>query len=304
MRKMDSMNKYADSPPGMGPMCVPACFRIPVLILLVFLALPGGVRAENSDVVVSESRMDTNGVRNFSITSPFQSQQTELRILAPPGAASVDAKRFLYVLPVEPGGQTRYGDGLAELHRLGVHTNYGIIVVAPRFADLPWYADHPTNLKRQDETYLLQVVLPLVDRLHPAPRPRRFLLGFSKSGWGALSLLLRHPGQFEAAAAWDAPLMKTKPDQFGMADAFATQENFERYQISRLLREQAGLFCRSRRLGLFGYDGFRSHMREAHELMESLSIPHEFSDGPHRPHRWDGGWLAEAVAALDKLGPR
>jgi hypothetical protein len=31
------------------------------------------------------------------------------------------------------------------------------------------------------------------------------LLGFSKSGNGALTPLLRHPHVFSAAAAWDAP---------------------------------------------------------------------------------------------------
>ena len=59
----------------------------------------------------------------------------------------------------------------------------------------------------------------------------RLLLGFSKSGWGAFSLLLRHPDVFGRAAAWDAPLMMNKPGPYGSGDIFGTPENFARYQI-------------------------------------------------------------------------
>jgi hypothetical protein len=56
------------------------------------------------------------------------------------------------------------------------------------------------------------------------------LLGFSKSGWGALfSLLLRHPDVFGKAAAWDAPLVMDSPGRHGNGDIFGTPENFEKY---------------------------------------------------------------------------
>ena len=55
------------------------------------------------------------------------------------------------------------------------------------------------------------------------PEPHaRLLLGFSKSGWGAFSLLLRYPERFGKAAAWDAPLMQERPDRFGMGEILGT----------------------------------------------------------------------------------
>ena len=51
-------------------------------------------------------------------------------------------------------------------------------------------------------------------------------IGFSKSGWGAFSLLLRHPEVFGRAAAWDAPLMLEQPNRYGMGAVFGSQENF------------------------------------------------------------------------------
>ncbi|MGD0090817.1 MAG: alpha/beta hydrolase-fold protein [Planctomycetota bacterium] len=251
----------------------------------------------------------TGGVAHYWVTSlhqgvgqvanlPHQGQRTKLRIIAPDGAAAKEDKRFLFVLPVEPREETHYGDGLETVRKTGLHEQLGLIVVAPSFDKLPWYANHPTDQGRQDETYLLEAVIPVVDRLYPSKQPQRLLLGFSKSGWGAFSLILRHPDVFAAAAAWDAPLMKDKPDQFGMGECFATQENFEHYRITKLLREKAAPFQAAKRLWLAGYDNFRAQTVEAHKLMDELHIQHDYADGPKRAHLWGSGWVEEAIKAL------
>ena len=124
------------------------------------------------------------------------------------------------------------------------------------------------------------------------------LLGFSKSGWGAWSLLLRHPEVFGRAAAWDAPLTKDRPDQFGMGPIFGTQANFMKYHVRSLLRKQAEKLRGSKRLALLGYGVFRNHHRSIHGQLGELEIPHEYRDGPKRRHHWSGGWVSEAVEFL------
>jgi hypothetical protein len=94
--------------------------------------------------------------------------------------------------------------------------------------------------------------------------------------------------------------MKDKADQFGMADVFGTQENFEEYRISRLLEQRAAELRGQDRLILVGYGNFRQHHQEAHELMKKLGIPHEYRDGPKRKHEWHSGWVEEAVELLLK----
>ena len=49
---------------------------------------------------------------------------------------------------------------------------------------------------------------------------------------------------------------------------------------------------------LLGYDNFRSHYAAVHALLVELIIPHEDRDGPQRKHRWESGWLNEAVELL------
>jgi enterochelin esterase-like enzyme len=266
-------------------------------LLVAVLELPQSVESTASD-----PKTDADGVVHITITSSAQSKPVEVRILAPGALPVGEERRFLYVLPVEKEGDSRYGDGLAEARRLGLHEKHGMVVVAPGFAELPWYADHPTNPKRRDESHLLEAVLPLVEKRYPSKKPRRFLLGFSKSGWGAWSLLLRHPEVFDAAAAWDAPLMKEKPDMFGMDGAFVTQQNFEGYWLTKLLREKAEALGGRKRLAHFGYGNFRDDHQRMQALLEELKIPVVYKDGPQRKHVWESGWVGEAAEALQALG--
>jgi hypothetical protein len=123
-------------------------------------------------------------------------------------------------------------------------------------------------------------------------------LGFSKSGWGAFSLLLRHPKVFGKAAAWDAPLMMARPNRYGMGDIFETQSNFEKYRIKRLLVRQDNRAHSGKRLILLGYGNFRDHHVKAHALMLKERISHEFRDGPPRKHDWHSGWVPTAAELL------
>ena len=159
------------------------------------------------------------------------------------------------MLPVEAGNESRYGDGLLEVKKDDLQNRYEAVFVAPTFSHLPWYADHPTDPEIRQEAYLLKVVLPFVEKQYPvrhdAERAAR-CSGFSKSGWGAFSLLLRHPDVFGRAAAWDAPLMMDAPGKYGSGDIFGTKENFEEYQITKLLEQRAADLKSGKRLVLLG----------------------------------------------------
>ena len=97
------------------------------------------------------------------------------------------------------------------------------------------------------ETYFLKVVVPFVKQTYLAggDKAHRLLVGFSKSGWGAFSLLLRYPDRFGKAAAWDAPLMIDVP-------LWKNLENFRKYQISRLAKRHTGYLERNRDKSFWG----------------------------------------------------
>lgn len=145
--------------------------------------------------------------------------------------------------------------------------------------------------------------MPFVEERYPAIRERRgrLLVGFSKSGWGAFSLLLRHLELFEKAAAWDAPIAQTDPKKWTyFKQKFGTEENFQNYRIDLLLQKKAPELRGEKRLILMGHGTQRDLYMPAHDLMVRLNIQHDYIDGPQREHRWDSGWLADAVKLLNE----
>jgi hypothetical protein len=264
--------------------------------------LCGGLVALSASppAAAAEIARDRDGLIVHTLRSPYQAAPTQVKILLPEPLEPGRRYRVLYVLPVEAGDGDHYGDGLLEVRKTGLAQRHRLICVYPRFAQLPWFADHASDPGIRQESYLLRDVLPLVEANYPvqANAQGRLLLGFSKSGWGAYSLLLRHPDVFGKAAAWDAPLEERAPQRFGMGPIFGSPENFENYRISALLARQAPLLQSQTRLILTGYGNFRSQHVAAHERMTKLGIRHEYRDGPPRRHEWGSGWLPEAIELL------
>lgn len=241
------------------------------------------------------------------LVSEFQSKPVQVRILPPRALDGEKRLPVVYVLPVEARAGDKYGDGLLEAERHDLANRLGAIFVAPTFAQLPWYVDHPNDPGVRQESHLLKCVLPFIEKQYAARTDAggRLLVGFSKSGWGAWSLLLRHPDVFGRAAAWDAPLQMNEPGRFGSGPIFGGAENFRRYQVSQLLAERAAMLrTKPTRLILLGYGGFRDDHLNTHKQLDELEIPHVYRDGPARKHDWHSGWFREACELLLGAQPK
>ena len=96
-------------------------------------------------------------------------------------------------------------------------------------------------------------------------------------------------GPFEA---WDRDLAIERD--------FGSMENFEKYRLSNLIRNRGRLLGDKPRLFYFNRAGQSRGPggAEIHRLMVDLNIPHRYLYEPFRPHRWDSGWLPEAVRFL------
>jgi hypothetical protein len=92
--------------------------------------------------------------------------------------------------------------------------------------------------------------------------------------------------------------MMDSPGKYGSGAIFGSQENFEKYRITKLLERRADDLRGEERLILLGYGNFRDHHRQAHALMKRLGIPHAYRDGPEREHDWHSGWVPEAAELL------
>lgn len=261
-------------------------------LCLALSILVGAVQSEETTIITK------------MIESPYQPGPTAIEILAPDLVDPAKAYSVLYILPVAPGVTSRWGSGIQEAAKADVANRYGVICVAPAFAATPWFADHPTDPALRQESHFIKVVIPWVEANYPAERARagRLLLGFSKSGFGAVMLLLRHPDLFERAVAWDAPLGKTAPDQFKMIEVFGTAEHFTAYSIPMLLEQRAtALKDGPTRIYLMPDREGDHKMDDVKAQLERLGIPHGVEYTTGLEHRWDSGWVPRA-ATLAILG--
>ena len=248
------------------------------------------------NTLVTDSKRNASGVQTLTLDSPHQAGPTVIRTWC--RTAPTDAGKLLLVLPVQKGFEEQAGAGDSfetVTTTCADQLTDDWLIAAPTFSETPWYANHPTDARVAQERHLLEVVLPLVER---RPMKRR-LLGMSKSGWGAWSLLLRHPDQFEKACAWDSPLMQRSPDRWDMERVFGDEAAFQPWRIDHVLRRSAARLRRQPpRLSLRGHVQFESHLLATRTLLEELGVPHDYLNVALDKHRWDSGWLESAVRWL------
>lgn len=253
---------------------------------------------------ISAATTDAAGVHSHQVVSPLQAGPTEIRVMMSPGVSSSDKAPVVYLLPVEANRESRYGDPIRELLDKKLAERHRAIYVAPTFAHLPWYANHPHRDDLQQEKYFVEVVVPFIERTYPAITERRgrLLVGFSKSGWGAWTLLLRNPDLFDRAGAFDAPMMLDRPGKYGSGEIFGDQDNFAKYHVHSLLAERRGDLrtVDPPRLLLIGVGNFASEHTQIKRRLAELEIPLAAHDPARRPHDWHSGWVADL---LDQLLP-
>jgi hypothetical protein len=215
----------------------------------------------------------------------------------------------MYVLPVEAGVPTllsKYSDGLEELRLLDVPNRFNVTLISPSFNYAPWYGDNPLDAARRMESFVVHDLVPFGDSFAQGTNPpRRYLIGFSKSGNGALCLMLRHPDTFSAAAAWDAPAQVSSLSALdGLQINFGTQENLDSYNIPSLVSAVGESFREQNRIWISGdQSAWTDDMSQLHEQMVAASIEHTWVSGGEREHSWRGGWLDAAVTNLDANDP-
>jgi hypothetical protein len=211
---------------------------------------------------------------------------------------------FLYVLPVEAGLGSVYGDGLETLLGLNAQNLYNLTIIEPSFAIDPWYADNPNDSNIQYETFMTKDLVPWVTaHLSITGHEQNWLIGFSKSGLGGQDLLLKHPDVFTLAASWDFPADMSTYDQFGAdAEDYGTDANFQsNYRLTRAFVDAHKTpFLSENRIWIGGYDVFRTDLSDYDALLTSEGILHTTETPTLMGHRWDTGWVPIALAALEQ----
>ena len=171
-----------------------------------------------------------------------------------PGDYDRSTRRYpvLYLLHGLDGG---YDNWETRTNLTSYIENYKFIVVLPDAGD-SWYVDSATVPQNRYETFIVEDLIPEVERslrVLRAPH-RRAVAGLSMGGYGALKLALHNPGMFAFAGsisgALDAPgeLALVRPDfaknlteVFGPAES-ETRKTNDIYLLARAARPPASLY--------------------------------------------------------------
>jgi len=276
------------------------------LLWLAVIEAPGALAQSNPPMTVGIPTVDANGVKSYPVTSVYQgSEQQIIRVLEPTNPIGGKPRRLLYVLPVDAGVDTLssfWSDGLEQLRLLDVPNRFNMVLIAPSFNYDPWYGDNVTDPTKRMESFIINDLVPFGDTFGQGVEvPQRFLIGFSKSGNGVLDLIFRHPGIFDAAAAWDSPAQLSDISAFdGLPLNFGTQANYNLYNIPALVASNAAPFQQQNRLWISGdQSDWTADMIQLHQQLTAASIPHTWVAGGVRIHSWGSGWLEGAVEDLD-----
>jgi len=246
---------------------------------------------------------DANGVVSYDAISANNGPGPQvLRVLRPTNPAPGVAHNFLFVLPVEAGSGSTFGDPLQVLEGLDAQDKYNLTIIEPTFYIQPWYADNPTNADYQEETFLTQELVPWVKKnLATTGTEQSWLIGFSKSGIGAQDLILKHPDIFTLAASWDFPADMSSYDQYGNSVySYGTDANFQaNYRLTpSFVDTHKGPFLSNKRIWIGGYSLYQQDMTDYGSLLTSEGILHDTESPQYMAHRWDSGWVPLALAAL------
>ena len=258
-------------------------------------------------MMVGAPKIDIHGVKYYPVKSVYQGYQREfVRVLEPTNPVPGKPRRLVYVLPVEAGVnnlKSTWSDGLEELRLLDVSNRFNMTLIAPSFPYEPWYGDDVTNPTHRMESFIVDDLVPFGERFAQGNIPQRYLLGFSKSGNGAFTLLLRNPRVFNGATVWDFPAQLSSFTKFpALRFNFGTEDNFRRYNIPALVLNNNEPFKRQTRLWISGdRSDFIEQMIRLNDQLTAASILHTWAQEAERLHSWNGGWLNSAVMGLDAL---
>jgi Putative esterase len=247
---------------------------------------------------------DANGIQTYDVISADNGPDPqEVRVLQPTDPAPGVAHNFLFVLPVEAGLGTDFGDGMETMYGLNAQNQYNLTIIEPTFELDPWYGNNPSVSYLQYETYMVDDLVPWVEaNFSTTGHEQNWLIGFSKSGFGAQDLILKHPDVFSLAASWDFPADMSTYDEY-CCDAdtdFGTNANFQaNYELTpAFLDAHKAPFLNSNRIWIGSGISFVQDVTDYDALLTSEGVEHS-TEGPQTmTHSWDGGWVPLALAGL------
>jgi putative tributyrin esterase len=248
-----------------------------------------------------------NRVETIQFKSSLTGKTLPYSVLLPEGYASAARRTQSFpVLYLLHGLSGHYSNWLAKTKLAEHAAAYQLIIVTPEGND-GWYTDSATVPEDKYEAYIMQELLPDVERRFRTTKARegRAIAGLSMGGYGALKFGLKYPDRFIFAASMSGALdaaVRAEDDRrfaweylrpsimqtFGAPNSPTRAAN-DLHNLARTLPAE-----RIASLPFFYFDcgtedGFLATNRELAQIFLERKIPHEFRQlpGGHNWPYWD-----------------
>jgi S-formylglutathione hydrolase FrmB len=276
-----------------------------VLVAVVFSAaiaggsaLPGRPLAQR---VLTQTPANPR-VQTIQFASKLVGKTLPYNVLLPISYSQPAARERHYpVIYLLHGFSGHYTNWLEKTQLVDYAANYEFIIVMPEGND-GWYTDSATVPTDKYESYILQELIPDVEKRFRAGRDAgsRAIAGLSMGGYGAIKFGLKHPELFAiaaslsgafSAASWDVKDPGAIRDSLMQTFGPLNSETRPANDVPKLAREAK---AKNTTLPFLYVDcGTEDHLfgdnREFVSLLVELKIPHEYRQlpGSHSWTYWD-----------------
>ena len=145
-------------------------------------------------------------VTEHKLSSRLMGREMPYRAILPAGASAAAEARYpvIYLLH----GLTGHFNNWTDLTKISTYAAaYKVIIVMPEGGN-GWYTDSVSNANEKWESYIVQELIPEVDKkFRTLPtRDKRAIAGLSMGGYGSLKFGLKYPDKFVLAGSFSGAL--------------------------------------------------------------------------------------------------
>ena len=261
------------------------------LALALFLFLP--------ILGFSQAKVDT-----ISVYSPSMKKTLKAAISYPSGYENGESRYpVVYLLH---GGSGAFSDWHQKVTEKGIVNQmaeeHKVLIVTPGVGPASYYYDSPLLDSVRYETYMIQELIPFIDKNYRtlAQKESRAITGLSMGGHGAITLAAKHPNLFIAAGSMSG-VMNIDTDLWEVGKDFRDLRKKGQMEMLGTINYQGPLFNPYTAVGLLdqlknqkisliidcGVDDFLIETnRQMHSLLMEKKIAHEYIERPGA-HTWN-----------------
>ena len=260
-------------------------------LFLLLLFLPS--------VLVAQGRVDT-----IAVYSPSMKKTLKAAISFPSGYEKGESRYpVVYLLH---GGSGAFSDWHQKVTEKGIVNQmaeeHKVLIVTPGVGPASYYYDSPLLDSVRYETYMIQELIPFIDKNYRtlAQKESRAITGLSMGGHGAITLAAKHPSLFIAAGSMSG-VMNIDTDLWKVGEEFRSLRKKGQIEMLGAINYQGPLFNTYTAVGLVdqlqnqkisliidcGVDDFLIETnRQMHSLLMEKKVAHEYIERPGA-HTWN-----------------